>query len=134
MKRILLGAAAATVAVLVLTGCSTGPKSYSTLADLKKAYISAGGSCAAGQSMDLSSIAAVNAKLKGLQGVTCNSNIAMFLTKNKTGRDVLIKMFSGVASAQKVTLQWVYGNNWMVGGVSFDAKKFADKLGGQIKK
>ena len=133
MKRILLGAAAAASVALLLTGCSN-VKNYASVDELKTAFIAAGGDCANGQKMDLSSIASINAKLKGLQGITCSTDVALFHTTSKASRDALLNLFAGAASTNKVTLKWVYGETWLVGGTQIDPTKYADKLGGSLKK
>lgn len=133
MKRIILGALAAVSVAATLSACS-GVKNYANVDELKTAYVAAGGDCAKGQKMDLSAISKINVKLKGLEGMTCTADVALFHTTSKASRDALLNLFAGAAATNKVTLKWVYGETWLVGGTQLDPTKFADKLGGSLKK
>jgi hypothetical protein len=132
MKKIVFAVASVALAVS-LAGCASGPKNYSTVDDLKKAYVQAGGDCAKGTVVDTSAIVAASQDLVGLAGVSCTNDIGLFVFPSTKARDYFIDLVDGAATASKTGVHMVVGEKWMVGGVTLDNKKFAASLGGTAR-
>ncbi len=130
MKRFLFISAAV---ALSLSGCASGPKNFSTVDELKAAYIQAGGPCASGTTVDTSSITAASKDLTGLAGYSCTNDIGLFVFPSKKARDYFVDLLDGASSASKTGIHMVLGEKWLVAGVTLDNKKFAAALGGTAK-
>lgn len=116
-----------------LAGCASGPRTYGNVDDLKNAYVSAGGNCADSTKVDTSAFTADNADLEGLAGVSCPNDIGMFVFPSNKARDYFVDLVNTAASASKTDVPMVIGEKWMVAGVTFDSKKFAEPLGGTAR-
>ena len=132
MKKILVATIAVATA-LSLSACAGGPKSYSTIDELKSAYTSAGGTCATGKAVDTSGITAASKDLAGLAGFSCTNDVGLFVFPSKKARDYFVDLIAGAATASKNKVHLVLGEKWLIGGVSLDNKKFATALGGTAK-
>ena len=129
MKKFVF-ASVALVLTFSLAGCASGPRTDGNVDDLKNAYISAGGKCDASTKVDTSAFTADNADLEGLAGVSCPNDIGMFVFPSNKARDYFVDLVNTAASASKTAVPMVIGEKWMVAGVTFDSKKFAEPLGG----
>ncbi len=132
MKKIPFATAAVAI-VVSLSGCASGPKNYSTVDELKSAYVQAGGSCSKGTVVDTSAITAASKDLTGLAGYSCTNDIGLFVFPSKKARDYFVDLINGAASASKTGIHMVLGEKWLIGGVTLDNKKFASALGGKAK-
>ena len=132
MKKFVF-ASVAMVLALSLAGCASGPRTYGNVDDLKNAYISAGGKCDTSTKVDTSAFTADNADLEGLAGVSCPNDIGMFVFPSNKARDYFVDLVNTAASASKTAVPMVIGEKWMVAGVTFDSKKFAEPLGGTAR-
>ena len=132
MKKFVF-ASVALVLTFSLAGCARGPRTYGNVDDLKNAYISAGGKCDTSTKVDTSAFTADNADLEGLAGVSCPNDIGMFVFPSNKARDYFVDLVNTAASASKTAVPMVIGEKWMVAGVSFDSKKFAEPLGGTAR-
>lgn len=119
--------------VVSLSSCSSGPKSYSKISDLKSAYVSAGGACAGSSVLDTSSVSSASPILEGMAGVSCSNDIALFVFPSEKARDYMIDLIDGAATASKTGIHMVIGPNWLVGGSGLDNTKFATALGGTAR-
>jgi hypothetical protein len=128
-----LGVAAAVAISVSLSACASGPKNFSTVDELKTAYIQAGGPCASGTTIDTSAIAAASKDLTGIAGYSCTNDIGLFVFPNKKARDYFVDLIEGAASASKTGIHLVLGDKWLVVGVTLDNKKFASALGGTAR-
>ena len=132
MKKFVFAASALFLA-LTLAGCASGPKTYGSVDDLKNAYISAGGKCDESTVVDTSAFTADNADLEGISGVSCPGDIGVFTFPSNTARDYFVDLVDTAATASKTGVHMVVGEKWMVAGVTFDNKKFAEPLGGTAR-
>jgi hypothetical protein len=132
MKKILVTIGAVALSVS-LAGCAGGPRSYSTVEDLKAAYVQAGGACDKGTVIDTSGIVGTNADLQGLTGFSCTNDVGLFVFPNTKARDYFIDLIDGASSASKTGVHMVVGDKWLVGGVTLDNKKLAPALGGKAR-
>ena len=132
MKRFALLTLSAII-VATFAGCSSGPKNYGNVEDLKNAYVSAGGDCADSTKVDTSAFTADNADLEGLAGISCPNDIGMFVFPSNMARDYFVDLVDTAATASKTGVHMVIGEKWMVAGVTFDNQKFAEPLGGTAR-
>jgi hypothetical protein len=132
MKKFVF-ASVAMVLTFSLAGCASGPRTYGNVEDLKGAYVAAGGKCDTSTKVDTSAFTADNADLEGLAGVSCPNDIGMFVFPSNKARDYFVDLVNTAASASKTAVPMVIGEKWMVAGVTFDSKKFAEPLGGTAR-
>jgi hypothetical protein len=57
----------------------------------------------------------------------------MFVFPSNKARDYFVDLVNTAASASKTNVPMVIGEKWMVAGVTFESKKFAEPLGGTAR-
>lgn len=133
MNKIFAAVAALAVAVS-LAGCSAAPKDLSTTKALVSAYVDAGGDCPSPTDVDVSAMAAGDASLKDMSGVSCPGDVGLFVFKSKASRDKFLDLIDQVATLSKTAINVAMGDTWIVAGTKLDNEKFASALGGTARK
>lgn len=109
-----------TVSVLVLSGCSSGPRTYSSVDDLRQAFENAGGSCLEWEQTD--QVAAA------LESGTCNSNTVLSIYESPEAAEDSARGLAEMIAGYGLTPSITFGGNWVVN--SDDATLVTESLGG----
>lgn len=115
--------AAAALTILLITGCSGGKPqaTYETVAELKDAFVAAGGDCADWDESNKVEIAAQSGACGG------STVLSVYLSSDAVERRIETTKASIFGSTGS---DWLVGENWIIN--TKDAASFSDKLGGRI--
>lgn len=120
MKRKILGIVALTGALL-LTSCSHAPAEYSTIEDLRDAYVDAGGECPEFETHGPTDYSIEDARCSP------SAVIAIYGSHEDVQRETsMVKNSVGKLLGGKRLI----GENWMINGP--DLEKIQKKMGGEI--
>jgi hypothetical protein len=105
---------------LFLSGCSTGPRTFASVNELRVAFVNAGGSCLEWDQTD--QVAAA------LESGTCNSNTVLSIYDSAEAAEESARGLADMIAGYGLTPSITFGGNWVVN--SDDATLVSESLGG----